>query len=110
MNNFKLHKKKYLSKFLVLIIFDRDSMANHKSAKKRIRTNEKRRLRNKASLSKGKTLMKKVFDSGDKAAGDVNLKEAVSFLDKTAGKGRLHKNNVARKKARLTKFVNNLSS
>jgi len=31
-------------------------------------------------------------------------------LDKTAAKGRIHKNNAARKKARLTKFVNKLSS
>ena len=85
-------------------------MANHKSAKKRIRTSEKRRLRNKASLSKVKTLMKKVFDSSDKEIGESNLKEAVSFLDKTAVKGRIHKNNVARKKARLTKFVNGLEA
>lgn len=85
-------------------------MANHKSAKKRIRTSEKRRLRNKASISKVKTLMKKVFDSSDKETGEASLKEAVSFLDKTAVKGRIHKNNVARKKARLTKFVNGLEA
>jgi len=85
-------------------------MANHKSAKKRIRTSEKKRLRNKASISKIKTLVKKVFDSSDKATGETSLKEAVSFLDKTAGKGRLHRNNVARKKARLTKFVNGLET
>ncbi len=85
-------------------------MANHKSAKKRIRTSEKKRIRNKASLTKVKTLLKKVLDSSDKAAGETNLKEAVSFLDRTATKGRLHKNNVARKKAKLTKFVNSLES
>ena len=59
-------------------------MANHQSAKKRIRTSEKRRIRNKASLSKVKTLLKKVFDSTEKEAAEVNLKEAVAFLDKTA--------------------------
>lgn len=85
-------------------------MANHASAKKRIRTNEKRRLRNKASLSKVKTLMKKVYDSKDKTDGETNLKEAVSAIDKTAGKGRLHKNNAARKKSALTKFVNSIES
>jgi len=83
-------------------------MANHKSAEKRIRTNEKKRQRNKAALSKVKTLTKKVMDSEDKESAEVNLKQAVSFLDKTAVKGRIHKNNVARKKAALTKFVNNL--
>ncbi len=85
-------------------------MANHKSAKKRIRTSEKRRLRNKASISRVKTLMKKVFDSDEKNVGEENLKQAVAFIDKTATKGRIHKNNAARKKARLTKFVNGLEA
>ena len=79
-------------------------MANHKSAKKRIKTSEKKRIRNKASLTKVKTLVKKVLDSTDKASGELNLKETVSFLDKTAGKGRLHKNNVARKKSKTYKI------
>lgn len=83
-------------------------MANHKSAEKRIRTNERRRQRNKAALSKVKTLVKKVMDSKDKETAEVNLKEAVAFLDRTAVKGRIHKNNVARKKSKLTKFVNSL--
>lgn len=85
-------------------------MANHKSAKKRVRTSEKRRVLNKASLSKVKTLVNKVLDSTEKEVGEANLKVAVSFLDKTASKGRLHKNNVARKKARLTKYVNGLAA
>ncbi len=85
-------------------------MANNQSAKKRIRTSEKRRLRNKASISKVKTLIKKVLDSTEKESGEANLKEAVAFLDKTASKGRLHKNNVARKKSRLVKFVNSLEA
>ena len=83
-------------------------MANHKSAEKRIRTNERRRQRNKAALSKVKTLVKKVMDSKEKETAEVNLKEAVAFLDRTAVKGRIHKNNVARKKSKLTKFVNGL--
>jgi small subunit ribosomal protein S20 len=83
-------------------------MANHKSAEKRIRTNERRRQRNKAALSKVKTLVKKVMDSKEKETAEVNLKEAVAFLDRTAVKGRIHKNNVARKKSKLTKFVNSL--
>lgn len=85
-------------------------MANHKSAKKRVRTNEKRRVINKTSISRVKTLVKKVLDSSDKATGETNLKEAISFLDKTAVKGRMHKNNIARKKSRLTKFVNSLEA
>ena len=85
-------------------------MATHKSAEKRVRANETRRVNNKAAISKSKTLVKKVLDSKEKAQAEKNLKEAVSFLDKTAAKGRIHKNNAARKKARLTKFVNKLSS
>ncbi len=84
-------------------------MANHKSAKKRAKTNEKRRVINKASLSKVKNVVKSVLDSKDKETAEVKLKEAVSYLDRTAGKGRIHSNNVARKKSRLTKFVNALS-
>ena len=83
-------------------------MANHKSAEKRIRSNEKRRLRNKASISKVKTLVKNVFASQDKATGEKKFKEAVSFIDKTVSKGRMHKNTGSRKKSQLAKFVNGL--
>lgn len=84
-------------------------MAHHKSAKKRVRSTKKRAERNKAALSKVKTLVKKVFDSEDPVKAQENLKEAVSFLDKTASKGRLHKNTVARRKSALTKHVNKLA-
>ena len=85
-------------------------MAHHKSAKKRVRSTKKRAERNKAALSKIKTLVKKVLDSKDPANAQESLKEAVSFLDKTASKGRMHKNTVARKKSALTKHVNKLSA
>ena len=85
-------------------------MANHKSAKKRIRTNERRRVRNKASMSSLKTLTKKVYDSKEKANAEANLKEAISFIDKTVSKGRIHKNTAARRKSALTRFVNKLEA
>jgi small subunit ribosomal protein S20 len=85
-------------------------MANHKSAKKRIKTSEKRRTINKAAISKVKTLVKKVLDAKEPGDAELKLKEAVSFLDRTAAKGKIHKNNVARKKASLTKFVNGLAA
>ena len=84
-------------------------MAQHKSAKKRIRQTPKRTERNKAALSKVKTLMKKVYDSEDKAQAEIYLKEATTTLDKQASKGRIHRNNVARKKSTLTKHVNKLA-
>ncbi len=85
-------------------------MANHKSAKKRIRQSEKRRVRNQAALTKMKTLIKKVHTATEKAAAEVVLKDAVSFIDKSVTKGRMHKNTAARKKSSLTKFVNGLKA
>lgn len=85
-------------------------MAHHKSAKKRVRSTKRRAERNKATLSKVKTLVKKVLTTEDSAAAQVSLKEAVSFLDKTVSKGRMHKNTVARKKSALTKHVNKLAT
>lgn len=83
-------------------------MANHKSAKKRIRQNERRRVINKNSISKMKTLMKRVFGSEDKETVEKYYKAAVSHIDKITVKGRLHINNAARKKAKLTRHLNNV--
>ncbi|MBK7105483.1 MAG: 30S ribosomal protein S20 [Ignavibacteriae bacterium] len=85
-------------------------MANHKSAKKRAKTSEKKRLINKASMSKVKTLVKNVLDSKEKETAEVKLKDAVAYLDRVSGKGKIHKNNAARKKSQLTKFVNSLTA
>lgn len=84
-------------------------MANHKSAKKRIRVSERRRVRNKAALSKMRTLIANVYDAKEKEKAELNLKEAVSYIDKTVSKGRIHKNTAARNKSKLTKFVNGIS-
>ncbi len=83
-------------------------MAHHKSAKKRIRQNEVRRLRNKAALSEIKTLMKKVRSAQNKEEAEKLLREAVSKIDRNVSKGRLHKNTAARRKSQLTRFVNSL--
>lgn len=83
-------------------------MPQHKSAIKRMRQNVKRRKHNNARRSKMRTLIKNVTSSTDKETAEKNLKEAVSFIDKLTTKGILHKNTAARKKAQLTKHVNNL--
>ena len=57
-------------------------MAQHKSAKKRIRQSERRRVRNQAALAKVKTLIKKVHSEKDKVKAEEVLKEAVSYIDK----------------------------
>ena len=83
-------------------------MANHKSAKKRIRSNEKKRVMNKLTSSRIKSSMKKVLGTEKIEDAEKNYKEAVALLDKSATRGRIHKNNAARKKAQLTKHVNTL--
>ncbi len=85
-------------------------MAHHKSAQKRVRSTKRRQERNKTALSKVKTLVKKVQSSEDAEKAQVYLKEAVAFLDKTAAKGRIHKNKAARNKSALTKHVNKLAA
>jgi small subunit ribosomal protein S20 len=84
-------------------------MAHHKSAKKRIRSSERKRIYNQAAQSKIKTLTKKVLSSKDKTDVEKVYKEAVAALDKNANKGRIHRNTAARKKSALTKHLNSIS-
>jgi len=83
-------------------------MATHKSAKKRIRTNERKRVVNKMTSSKIKSSIKKVMESDKHEEAEKNYKEAVALLDKSATRNRIHKNTAARKKSALTKHLNKL--
>lgn len=85
-------------------------MATHKSAKKRIRSSERRRVINKRNESKVKTVIKKTLASKDKNEIDKLYKEAISIIDKSTAKGILHPNNAARKKSALSKHLNNITS
>lgn len=85
-------------------------MATHKSAKKRIRTNERKRLVNQRGTSKIKTTVKKVLDTNNKEEAEKLYKEAVSVLDKSTLKGLIKKNTASRKKSRLTRHLNKLQS
>ncbi|GBD87032.1 30S ribosomal protein S20 [bacterium BMS3Abin03] len=85
-------------------------MANHKSAKKRIRSNEKKRVMNKMTGTRIKSTMKKVFSTEKREEAEKHYKEAVALLDKSATRGRIHRNTAARKKSQLTKYVNGLSA
>ncbi|MBC8162969.1 MAG: 30S ribosomal protein S20 [Roseiflexaceae bacterium] len=81
-------------------------MANTKSAQKRIRSGEKKRVRNQAYRSQVKTAIKKAeqtITSG--TANDDAVRAAISLLDKAAVKGIIHKNNAARRKSRLVAKV-----
>lgn len=88
-----------------LIIY---SMANHKSALKRIRANEAKRLRNRYQAKTTRTFIKRLRNTEDKAEAQELLNQVNSMLDKLAKKNVIHKNNAANKKSKLTKFVNAL--
>jgi len=83
-------------------------MASHKSAKKRIRTNERKREVNQKIESGIKTLYKKTLKTTDLAEAEKNYKEAVSFIDKSSIKGKIPRNTASRKKAALTRHLNSL--
>ncbi len=83
-------------------------MANIKSAQKRARTSEKRRLANMAQRSRMRTFIKRVVtdvEKGDKDAAVTSYKAAVPVIDNMAGKGIIHKNKAARHKSRLNKMI-----
>jgi small subunit ribosomal protein S20 len=83
-------------------------MAQHKSAEKRARQNVKRQARNKAVLSRMRTLVKKVRTAKDKETATAALRTAVKALDQVAAKGKIHKNKASNQKSSLTKYVNSL--
>ena len=83
-------------------------MANIKSQIKRIKTNEKARLRNQAVKSELKTYVRRVreaIDAGDKTAAEEHLRKAARKLDKAASKGVIHKNQAANRKSKLARRV-----
>ena len=84
-------------------------MPNHKSAEKRVRQNEKRRLVNRSNRSSLRTQIKKLrsaIDGGDAAQSQELLLPTISAIDKAVNKGVLHKNTAARYKSRLSGHVN----
>ena len=84
-------------------------MPNHKSAEKRVRQNEKRRLINRSHRSKVRTYIKRLraaLDSGNGEDVQAVLPEAISVIDKSVQKGVMHKNAAARYKSRLTVRAN----
>ncbi|GAA1404309.1 30S ribosomal protein S20 [Oerskovia jenensis] len=86
-------------------------MANIKSQIKRIKTNEKARLRNKAVKSELKTNVRRVREAvaaGDKEAAASALATASKKLDKAVSKGVIHQNQAANRKSALSKAVNAL--
>ena len=83
-------------------------MANHKSALKRIRSNEAKRLRNRYQAKTTRTFIKRLRVISDKEEASELLKKVSSMLDKLAKKNVIHKNKAANNKSKLTKLVNSL--
>ena len=82
-------------------------MANTKSAVKRMRQNERRRLRNRALRSKLRSAVKTARSSVSQPGADTRtaVAEAIRTLDKAVTKGVLHRNTAARKKSSLARLT-----
>jgi small subunit ribosomal protein S20 len=81
-------------------------LANTRSAKKRIRQNVKRRMRNKYYRTRARSEVKsarQVIQDGERDSAVEAVHQAVSALDQAASKGVIHKKNAARRKSRLMK-------
>ena len=88
-------------------------MANHKSALKRAKQNEVKRLRNKAYKTSVKKAIKEVRTAAENNAleqAQESFKKAVSTIQKTASKGVIHKKQAARKISRLAHRVDQISA
>lgn len=87
-------------------------MPNIKSAIKRTKTNEKRRLRNASQKSALRTAVKSfetAVDTQNVDTAKTALVNAIKKLDKAVTKGLVHKNTANRRKSRLAKKLNELA-
>lgn len=80
-------------------------MAHHKSALKRIRQNEKRRIYNRRNKKLIKTAIRSVREADNYETALENFRKAGSVLDKAAVRGIIHKNKAAGQKSKLSKVV-----
>ncbi|MBC7695557.1 MAG: 30S ribosomal protein S20 [Burkholderiales bacterium] len=81
-------------------------MANHKSAIKRIRSNDAKRLQNRYYAKTTRNAVKKLRETATKKEAAELLPKVVAMLDKLAKKSVIHKNKASNLKSKLTKTVN----
>ena len=81
-------------------------MANHKSAIKRIRSNDAKRLQNRYYAKTTRNAVKKLRETVTKKEAAALLPKVVAMLDKLAKKSVIHKNKASNLKSKLTKRVN----
>ena len=84
-------------------------MPHHKSAEKRVRTNDKARRSNLAVKSRVRTAVRRVREAKSKSDAQARLATALSVLDRAAQKGVIHRTTASRNKSRLTLYVNKLA-
>ena len=80
-------------------------MANHKSALKRIRSNEAKHLRNKHQHKTARNAVRDLRTVEDKKEAEEQLVKVVSMIDKLAKKNIIHNNKAANLKSKLKKHV-----
>lgn len=83
-------------------------MANHKSAIKKIRSDETKRLRNRFQHKVTRTAIKNLKATEDKKEAEKQLSNVVSMIDKLVKKNIIHKNKAANLKSKLSKQVASL--
>lgn len=83
-------------------------MANHKSALKRIRSNEKKRVLNRYKHKTTRNAIKALRLATDKSDASAKLSAVVSMIDKLAKNNIIHDNKAANLKSKLTKHVSKL--
>ncbi len=80
-------------------------MANHKSALKRIRSNEKKRVLNRYQHKTTRNAIKALRLATDKSDASAKLSTVISMIDKLAKRGIIHKNKAANLKSKLTRSI-----
>jgi len=80
-------------------------MANHKSALKRIRSNNAKRLRNKLQHKSTRNAIRDLRLETDKKAAESSLAKVVGMIDKLSKNNIIHKNKASNLKSKLTKMV-----
>ncbi|MCT8340823.1 30S ribosomal protein S20 [Flavobacteriaceae bacterium TK19130] len=83
-------------------------MANHQSALKRVRSDEKKRLRNRYQHKTTRNAMRDLRELTDKKEAEKKLPEVMSMLDKLAKNNVIHDNKAANLKSQLAKHVQSL--
>ncbi len=83
-------------------------MANHKSAKKRIRSDNAKRLRNRYYARTTRNAVKRLRNTEEKNQAQESLPRVVSLIDRLAKKSVIHKNKAANLKSKLTRHVNSM--